>query len=98
VFAFPLTECVVFNARLQKGNRVQIPVVVRWRFKLESVQVLKVTVNALGHFGGYETFYAQMDGSGRINIPKLTLALLRKSITEKPDLTGEVLQVRLEPA
>ena len=98
MFIVPLTEYVVFNARLQKGNRVQIPIAVRWRFKLESVQVLKVTVNALGHFGGYETFYAQMDGSGRINIPKLTLALLRKSITEKPDLTGEVLQVRLEPA
>jgi hypothetical protein len=34
----PLTERVEFKAVLQKGNRVQIPKLVRWRFKLETDQ------------------------------------------------------------
>ena len=41
----PLTERVSFQAMLQRGNRLQVPRVVRWRFKLESDQVLKATVS-----------------------------------------------------
>jgi hypothetical protein len=40
----PLTEAVSFKTLLQKGNRVQVPKLVRWQFKLETTQVLKVTV------------------------------------------------------
>jgi hypothetical protein len=40
----PLTEKVDFEAALQRGNQVQVSRIVRWRFKLESSQVLKVTV------------------------------------------------------
>ena len=46
----PLTERVDFKAVLQKGNRVQLPKLVRWRFKLETSQVLKVTVTAVNVF------------------------------------------------
>jgi hypothetical protein len=52
----PLTERVSFKAVLQKGNRVQVPKLVRWRFKLETSQVLKATVTAAYVFGDCETF------------------------------------------
>jgi bifunctional DNA-binding transcriptional regulator/antitoxin component of YhaV-PrlF toxin-antitoxin module len=94
----PLTERVDFKAVLQKGNRVQLPKLVRWRFKLETNQVLKVTVTAINVFGGWETFYARMDKSGRITVPKLTLKRLKSRRRDIQSLTGAVFEVRLEPA
>ena len=69
----PLTERVDFKTRLQRRNRVQLPKLIRWRYKLESDQVLKITVSAVGVWGGYETFYGKMDKSGRLTIPRLKL-------------------------
>jgi len=40
----PLTEAVEFKTILQKGNRVQLPRLIRWKFKLETDQILKVIV------------------------------------------------------
>ena len=94
----PLTERVDFKATLQKGNRVQLPKLVRWRFKLETSQVLKVTVTAINVFGSWETFYGKMDKSGRITIPKLALKQLQNRRRDLQSLTGAVLEVRLEPA
>jgi bifunctional DNA-binding transcriptional regulator/antitoxin component of YhaV-PrlF toxin-antitoxin module len=96
-FAVPLTETVNFKTVLQRGNRIQLPKLVRWRYKLESDQVLKVTVTAVNSFAGWETFCAMMDKSGRITIPKLTLKLLQEGTHEKQSLTGAVMEVRLEP-
>jgi len=45
----PLSEKVKFVARLQKGNRVQIPKHIRWRFKLEIWQALKITANGYNY-------------------------------------------------
>ena len=73
----PLTQKVSFKTMLQSGNRVQIPKVVRWQFKMDSEQVLKVTVNALNVFSGWETFYARMGRDGRITLPKLPRELLQ---------------------
>ena len=93
----PLTERVEFKARLQRGNRVQLPKLVRWRFKLETSQTLKVSGIIVNFFGGWETFYARMDKSGRITITKL---ILKQLGSNRPDisLTGMVMLVRLEPA
>lgn len=93
----PLTERVDFKAVLQKGNRVQLPKLVRWRFKLETDQILQVSVTAVNVFGGWETFYAKMDKSGRITIPRLTLKQLG-SRRQDVRLTGTVMMVRLAPA
>jgi len=92
VLDVPLTERVDFKATLQKGNRVQLPKLVRWQFKLETSQVLKVTVTAIKVFGGWETFYGRMDKSGRITIPRLTLQLLQARIRGNPSLTGMVMK------
>jgi len=94
----PLTERVEFKAALQKGNRVQLPKLVRWRFKLETSQILKVTVTAVNVFGGWETFYGKMDKSGRMTIPKLALKQLQNRRRDLQSLTGTIMEVRIEPA
>ena len=91
----PLTQKVTFKTMLQRGNRVQVPKLVRWQFKMETNQVLKVGVSAINLWSGWQFFYAKMGKDGRILIPKLTLALLRN---EKPNLAGYVMEVTLEPA
>jgi hypothetical protein len=53
-----LTEKVTFTAVLQKGNRFQVPKVVRWRFKMDTKQVLKVTVSPRGDHRRQARFFA----------------------------------------
>jgi len=62
---------------------------------MEPYQVLKVGVNAIDMWTGWQFFYAKMGKDGRILIPKLTLALLRR---EKPNIVGYVMEVTIEPA
>jgi len=94
----PLTERVDFKAVLQKGNRVQLPKLVRWQFKLETSQVLKVTVTAVNVFGSWEAFFGKMDKSGRITIPKLALKQIQSRRRDLQSLTGAIMEVRVEPA
>jgi hypothetical protein len=61
----------VFQNGAAEGNRVQVPKVIRWQFKMESEQVLKVTVNALNVWSGWETFYARMGRDGRVIISEV---------------------------
>lgn len=89
----PLTEKVRFSTQLQMGNRIQVPKNVRWRFKMDSDQVLKVSMIAFKvHTYGWQSFYARMGRDGRITIPKVQRRLL---------LTDEqrryVMDVILEP-
>jgi bifunctional DNA-binding transcriptional regulator/antitoxin component of YhaV-PrlF toxin-antitoxin module len=88
-----LSESVDFKAVLQKGNRIQIPKLIRWQYHLEPSQVLKVEVKT----GAWreEEFYARMGRDGRLTIPKLTLELLQQ---EDESLVSSVLEVTLEPA
>jgi bifunctional DNA-binding transcriptional regulator/antitoxin component of YhaV-PrlF toxin-antitoxin module len=95
--AVPLTESVSFKTVLQKGNRIQLPKLVRWKYKLEQNQILKVSVTALNFYGGWETFLATMDKSGRITVPKLVLRLLEEEAGEE-SLAGAVMEVNIEPA
>jgi len=91
----PLTQRVSFKTMLQKQNRLQVPRLVRWRFKLEASEVLRVTVTVVGSAGGErESFLARMQKDGRIVIPKFTLALLKR---DEPSLEGYAMEVTLEP-
>ena len=73
----PITEKVEFLARLQKLNRVQIPVEVRWRYKLEAGELLNVEVYPIGHFSiAAERFIAKLLGDGRITVPWEVMANL----------------------
>ncbi|MCJ7762349.1 hypothetical protein MUP38_02700 [Candidatus Bathyarchaeota archaeon] len=91
----PLTQKVSFKTVLQRGNRVQVPRVVRWRFKMDTEQVLKVSVHAVNVWSGWEIFYVRVGRDGRITIPKRQRELLRD---REQDLTGYVMDVTLEPA
>jgi hypothetical protein len=94
----PLKRTVSFRAVLQKGKRFQVPKIVRWEFKLESGQVLKVTVDVVGSYGQGERFYGRMNADGRITVPKLTFDILQRRNDDKDSLLGQVIDVRLEPA
>jgi hypothetical protein len=74
---------------------VQVPKLIRWRFKIESDQALKVGVNFLGLHKGWQFFYAKMRKDGRVSVPKLILNLLED---EKTGLADYALEVMLEPA
>ncbi len=91
----PLTDKVSFKTKLQRGNRVQVPRLVRWQFKMETDQVLQVWVHVVNLWTDWQHFYARMGKDGRILIPKLTLELLQG---EKSSLAGYVLEVTLKPA
>ncbi|MDT8782055.1 MAG: hypothetical protein IAX22_05340 [Candidatus Bathyarchaeota archaeon] len=80
---------------LQTGNRVQIPKIIRWQYKLEPNQTLKVTVTITQLIKIHETFYTKITKDGRILIPKLILELLSN---RKVNLTHNILHLTLEPA
>ena len=50
---------------------------VRWQFKMDTEQVLKVSVTVVNVWSGWQIFYAKMGRDGRITIPKLQRELLR---------------------
>jgi hypothetical protein len=81
-------EVVEFLAKLQKWNRVQVPVEVRWRYKLERGELLRFKVCPVGRFAE-EEFVARLMGGGRITRPwEVAWAL-------KLDKPGYMLRVRV---
>ena len=80
----PLTTRVSFEMLLEKGNRLQIPKLIQWQFKMEQNQVLRVGVSPKRIWGGPKFFYAKMDKQGRILIPKLMLSIMVNK--ENPNL------------
>jgi cupin superfamily acireductone dioxygenase involved in methionine salvage len=92
----PLTEKITFTTTLERSDKVQIPKLIRWRFKIENDQALKVAVNFLETHKGWQFFYTKMRKDGRISIPKLVLSLFEED--EKTNLAGCALEVMIEPA
>ena len=72
----PLTGRVSFKVPLQSQNRFQVPKVVRWHYKLEATQLLRVTVRIF-NIGFEEDFLGKMLPDGRITIPKRVMAQLK---------------------
>jgi hypothetical protein len=91
----PLTQKVTFKAILKKRNLFQVPHFVKRQFKLETTETLKVTVNVQNLLRSQESFFANIQTKGRIQIPQLTIDLLRH---DYPSLEGYVIEVTLEPA
>ena len=94
----PLTERVEFKTMLQKGNRFQVPKLVRWKYKLESTQVLKVSITPANRLGSWETFHAKIDKSGRITVSRLMQKQVSRTASGKQSLIGEIVFVRIEPS
>jgi len=85
----------MFKAVLQREGKVQVPRLLRWQYRMEPDQVLRVEVRC-EEFSGSERFLGRMRRDGRLTIPKLTLKLLGGD--EEGSLEGHVLDVTLEPA
>ncbi len=92
----PLTGLISFKAVLQKYNRLAVPKLMRWQFKLEPDQVLRVGVYLSGSYEGWQYFFAKMSKDGRILIPLIILVLISRE--KKPNLVGNIFNVTLEPA
>jgi hypothetical protein len=56
-----LTEKVTFKTLLQKGNKLQVPELIRLQFKIETNQVLNVGVNDLNVQSGWQFFFAKWE-------------------------------------
>jgi hypothetical protein len=80
---------------LQRANRLQVPKLIRWRFKLDTDQIFKVSVSVVALWSARESFFARIGKDGRIVVPKLILAMLK---LDKPNLEGYVCEVTLEPS
>jgi len=91
----PLVRRVGFKAVLQRGNRFQVPKLVRLEFDMDASQVLRVSVGVVGALYSGEVFYSRMNKDGRITVPRLTLYILGKGTKS---LEGSVLEVQVEPA
>jgi hypothetical protein len=93
----PLANSVSFKAVRGKGNRIQIPTIIRWEFKLESTQLLTMTVQLFGR-GVHETFYAKMNKDGRITIPKINAELIKTHLHKEEKLADYAFEITLTPA
>ena len=92
----PLDESVSFNAMLQKGNRIQVPKLIRWHYRMEPDQVLKISISFKGGYRS-EKFIACMSKDGRITIPDLTIQLLGQEIDETDSLLNSAFEITLGP-
>jgi len=64
-----------FHARVQAGNKVQIPVLIRWKNKLEPGEVFHMEINKVDEYKS-EKFYVRLGKDGRVVIPKLAVERL----------------------
>ena len=91
-----LTIPVSFKAAIGKGNRIQIPTLIRWEFKLEPTQLLTITLR-LFERGIDETFYAKMNKDGRITIPKINAELIKTQLHKEATLNQYAFEITLRP-
>jgi len=93
----PLTEIASFKAKLENRNRIQIPSLLRWRFKMEQGELLKANVRVFGSENyEEEIFLTKMTSDGRLTIPKITMNVFKQR--EEKNMTGCILEVTISPA
>ena len=73
---------------------MQIPKIIRYEFKLEPNQILKVGFSVPSQFRGWQFFYAKMENAGKMFIPK---EILSHWYEEKSHLPGCIVELTLEP-
>lgn len=89
----PVPYDVEFHGMLQRGFRVQIPVTVRWRFKLESGELLKIRVSPLDSWRS-EKFWGRLQKGGRIRVPSRVREILGLYL-DRDIQPGEILEVTI---
>ncbi len=93
----PLTEQETFKTKLQSQRRIVIPSLLRWRYKMESGELLRIRLKLFeqGSYGE-ESFLAKTGADMRLTVPKLTMEILEKK--HEKHLTGAIFEVTLWPA
>ncbi len=91
----PLTRKVTFAGVLEKCGRVHVPKLIRWQFKMETEQVLKVGVKPQDSYKSEQNYFAKITQDGRIRVPKLALSTFED---KESSLSGCILEISLEPA
>lgn len=91
----PLTRKINFKGELKKRNIVQIPQLYRWQYKLETCQILKVTVNVAGAWAFKETFLNRLRKDGRLTIPQIVISRLKRG---EPSLEDYDMEISIVPA
>ncbi len=95
-FCMPLTKQETFKAKLQRYNRLAVPTLLRWRYKMEPGELLKVTVKPLDPESyGEEEFLAKTAVDGRLTVPKLTMKILERD--GEKSLAGAIFEVTISP-
>ena len=89
-----LTRKVSFKSTL-RCERVIIPKLYRWQHKLETSQILKVTINITGLWSNKESYLTRMHKDGHIGIPRTVQARLKR---EEQSLEGCDMDITIEPA
>jgi hypothetical protein len=89
----PLTSRVTFKVQLQNQNRFQVPKIIRWHFKLEASQLLKINLSIF-NLGFDESFLGKMHPDGRVTVPRLIIVQLMH-VTD--NLKAYFIEVALEP-
>ena len=93
----PLTQRETFKTKLQRHDRLVVPQLLRWRYKMEFGELLRVRVKIYDSENfGEEVFLAKMAADGRLTVPKLTIQILEKS--EEKSLAGAIFEVTIDPA
>ncbi|MGD0994156.1 MAG: hypothetical protein ABR909_01365 [Candidatus Bathyarchaeia archaeon] len=93
----PLTKQETFKAKLQRHNRLAVPTLLRWRYKMESGELLKVSVKPLEPESyGEEEFLAKTAIDGRLTVPKLTMKILERK--EEKSFAGAIFEATISPA
>ena len=92
----PLTQSENFKVKLQRHDRFAVPQLLRWRYKMEQGELLRVRVKIYNSVNFGEEFLTRMAADGRVNVPKLTMQILMESKEKK--LTGTIFEVTINPA
>ena len=64
-----------FHVRVQKALRLQVPRVLRWKYKLEAGMVFRVQVEKVDTCKSH-TYLTRLQRSGRISIPKIAAEII----------------------
>ncbi len=78
-----------------KSERIHVPKLYRWQYKIESSQVLKISINLASYWSDKESFLRKIRKDGRIAIPRTVQSRLKR---KNLNLEGCDMDVTLEPA
>jgi len=86
----PLDCSVTFKTVLRKNSKLLVPRAIRMQFKLESTQVLEITITLALILRDKEIFFGKMRKDGYITVPPLTVAILKGDMTPLENQAIEV--------